>query len=317
MRWAVMGAGATGGYFGALLARGGEDVSFIARGPHLAAIRAGGLRVRAPGEEFTVPARATDDPSEVGPVDVVLFAVKSFDTETAADACVPLVAPGTAMLSIQNGIDNEDVLASWFGAARVLGGSTRIEASMPEPGVVQRHSDFQRLDFGPWSGPIADRDQTLLATMKRCGVDAGLDADVRRMKWEKFVFLCPLALVTSATRATAGEVRSVPETRALFAAAVQEIVDVAAASGIKLGADSTVERILTTLDSVPSSMKTSMQRDLERGRRLELEAFAGALRRAGRSNGVATPVHDMLYAVLRPAALAAERPPATSAAVRA
>jgi len=302
-----MGAGATGGYFGALLARGGEEVAFVARGEHLAAMRAGGLRVRTPEEEFSVSARATNDPADIGMVDAVLFAVKSYDTAGAAEACAPLVGASTAVICIQNGIDNEDALAARFGAAAVLGGSTRIEASVLAPGVVQRHSGFQRLDFGPWDGEVTDRERGLLAVMERCGVDAHLDADVRRIKWEKFLLLCPMAMVTSVTRAEVGAVRSIPETRDLFAAAVREVVEVAAAAGVDLGGDSAVERILATLDAVPSSMKTSMLRDLERGRRIELDAFGGALRRAGRAHGVPTPVHDLLYAALRPAALAAER----------
>lgn len=307
MRWAVMGAGATGGYFGAMLARCGEEVAFVARGANLAALRKRGLRLRTPEEEVVVRVEATDKPSEIGPVDAVLFAVKSYDTRAAAEACRPLIGSGTEIIDIQNGVDNEDLLAGMYGAECVLGGSTRIEAMLEEPGAVARLSPIARLDMGPWSGGVSDRHRALHGAMVECGIDAHLDPDVRRVKWEKFLFICPAGAVTAVARATLGEVAAVPETLALFRAAVAEVERVAAASAVHLGGEAAVDRVVEAVRSLPSAMKTSMQRDLEQGRRFELEAFSGAVRRIGAAREVPTPVHDLLYAALKPAALAAER----------
>jgi len=305
MRWAVMGAGATGGYFGAMLARNGEEVAFIARGKHLGALRAAGLRLHTPEDDLTLSIQVTDRAAEIGPVDVVLFAVKSYDTVTAAEACRPLVGPATLMIDIQNGVDNEDVLAARYGAECVLGGSTRIEATLPAPGEISRLSQVARLDMGPWTGAVTEQQQRLHGIMCDCGIDAHLDADVRRIKWEKFLFICPAAMVTSVTRATVGEVAAVPETLALFRAATEEVAFVAEAAGIDLGGEAAVERTVAMIKSLPPTMKTSMQRDLESGRRLEIDAFSGAVRRIGAAHGVPTPTHDILYAALKPAALAA------------
>lgn len=307
MRWAVMGAGATGGYFGAMLARGGEEVAFIARGAHLAAMRERGLRVQQPGVArdaatfIVTDAAFSDDPAAIGPVDALLFAVKSYDTRTAAALCTPLVGPQTALIGIQNGIDNEDVLVERFASERVLGGSTRIEATITAPGEITRYSEPARFDFGPWHGAIGERERRLHETMRRCGIDSHLDGDVRRIKWEKFLFICPTAIVTSACRATVGELRPYPETFALYQEAIQEVARVGSADGVDLGGRA-VEPVMELIAALPPSFKTSMQRDLERGRRIELDAFSGALIRAGRRLGVPTPVHETLHAVLAPMA---------------
>lgn len=301
MRWGVMSAGATGGYFGAMLARGGEEVAFIARGAHLAAMREHGLRVCGPAGDFRIDATFTADPVTVGPVDAVLFAVKSYDTASAAAVCAPLVGPETALIGIQNGIDNEDVLVARFGPERVLGGSTRIEATITAPGEITRFSEPARFDFGPWHGATGAREQRLLETMRRCAIDSHLDADVRRIKWEKFLFICPTAIVTSACRATVGELRQFPATFALYQAAIQEVARVGSADGVDLG-DRAIEPVMTLIAALPQSFMTSMQRDLEGGRRMEVDAFSGALIRAGRRVGVPTPIHEMLHAVLAPVA---------------
>lgn len=306
MRWLVMGAGATGGYFGGLLARAGSDVTFVARGAHLAALRAGGLRVRSPLGEFALPVRATDDPAAAGAADVVLFAVKSYDTEPAMAAVAPAVSDRTAILCIQNGVDNEDVLAARFGPERILGGATRIEATLVEPGVVAHLSPFARLSFGAWTGAAGPREHAILAALAAAGVDATLSDDACRSVWEKFLFLGPAAGVTGVTRASLGEVAACPESRDLYRAAVMEVAAVAAARGVDLGG-AAVDSAVAAIQSLPPAMRTSFQRDLEAGRRIELEALVGVVSRYGRAAGVPSPVHDFIYAALRPAALAAER----------
>lgn len=301
MRWAVMGAGATGGYFGAMLAHGGEDVAFVARGAHLAAIRSGGLRVRTRGGELVARGFATADPADIPPVDALLFAVKSYDTAAAAVAASPMIGPDTAIICIQNGVENEDTLADRYGPECVLGASTRIEATILEPGVIGHFSPIARIDLGPWAGAATNRDRALTERMTACGIDAHLDADVRRIKWEKFLFICPAAAVTSVTRSTISEAVAHAETAALMRAAIDEVAQVAAAEGIDLGAGA-ADRLLTQMRVLPPTMKTSMLRDLERGGRIELEAFSGAVRRIGRRHGIPTPTHDFLYAALLPAA---------------
>lgn len=306
MRWAVMGAGATGGYFGAMLARGGEEVAFIARGAQETAIRRHGVRVRRGDGEVTARGFVTNDPAAVPPVDVVIFAVKSYDTELAASAISPLMGPDTAIICIQNGVENEDVLAERYGVESILGASTRIEATIIEPGVIGHFSPIARIDLGPWGGALTARDREIGGRLAACGVDAHLDADVRRIKWEKFLFICPAAAVTGVTRTTIRDAVAQPETAALMRAAVAEVAAVAEAAGVPLG-EGAADRIVLQMHGMPPTMKASMLRDLERGGRIELEAFSGAVRRIGARHAIATPTHDFLYAALRPAAAFAER----------
>ncbi len=306
MRWLVMGAGATGAYVGGRLAAAGVPVTFVARGAHLAALREHGLRLHSRLGDLHLPVRVTDRPTDAGPVDVVLFAVKSYDTEAAMAQMADALGPDTAILCIQNGVDNEERLAERFGVGRVLGGAIRIEATIAAPGVIVHSSPFARLEFGPWAGTAGPRERAVLTDLERAGIDAMLVADARRAVWDKFLFLCPTAGVTSVTRATIGEVLACPESRELLEQAVGEVAAVAAAREVHLGADA-VARTMAFLDGLPPTMRTSMQRDVEQGRRIELDALSGAVVRYGRAAGVPTPVHAFLYAALRPAALAAER----------
>jgi 2-dehydropantoate 2-reductase len=307
MRWMVMGAGATGGYFGGRLAQAGRDVTFIARGEHLAALRSRGLVVQSRLGDFTVAACATDDPAPSGIVDVVLFAVKSYDTELAAEAIAPAVGPHTAVLCVQNGVDNEERLAARFGAERVLGGATRIEATILEPGVIAHRSPFARFDFGTWKGPAGDRERAILDDLRGAGIDAELSDDGRRVVWEKFLILCAGAALTSLTRAPYGEVFACEDSRALLRQALEEIAAVGTARGVDLVSSPGVDRAMAMLGGLPPTMRTSMQNDLEAGRRIELEALCGTVVRYGRESGVPTPVHSFVYAALKPASLAAER----------
>ena len=306
MRWLIMGAGATGGYFGGLLARAGGDVTFVARGRHLEALQRDGLHVRTPDRDFTLPVRATGDPAAAGIADVILFAVKSYDTEPAAIAVQRNVGPQTAILCLQNGVDNEERLATRFGDERVLGGATRIEATMPEPGVVQRLSPFARLAFGAWAGPAGARERAILEVLRAAAIDASLHDDARRVIWDKFLFLSPLAAITAVTRAPIGEVLARAETRDLYRQAVAEAAAVAAARGVDLGGEAAVEGVLTTAAGLPPGMRTSMQRDLVAGRRIELDALCAVVVRYGRDAAVPTPAYAFVYAALLPAAHAAE-----------
>ncbi len=312
MRWLIMGAGATGGYVGGRLAAAGLPVTFVARGAHLAALQAHGLRLHSTQGDLHIPITAVGRPTGAEPVDVVLFAVKSYDTDAAMAQVADAVGPHTAILCIQNGVDNEERLAERFGAARVLGGAIRIEATIAAPGVIVHSSPFARLEFGPWQGAAGPREQAVLADLRQAGIDATLVADARRAVWEKFLFLCPSAGVTSVTRAAIGEVLACPESRELLQQAVAEVATLAAARGVDLG-DDAVARTMAFMDGLPPTMRTSMQRDVEQGRRIELDALSGTVVRYGRAAGVPTPAHAFLYAALRPAALAAERAYAAAA----
>lgn len=312
MRWLVMGAGATGAYVGGRLTAAGVPVTFVARGAHLAALREHGLRLHSRLGDLHLPVHATDRPADAGVVDVVLFAVKSYDTEAAMALVADAVGPDTAILCIQNGVDNEERLAARFGAGRVLGGAIRIEATIAAPGVIVHSSPFARLEFGPWVGTVGPRERAVLADLTRAGLDAALVDDAHRAVWEKFLFLCPAAGVTSVTRASIGEVLACPESRELFQQAVSEVAAVAATRGVNLGEDA-VARTMAFVDGLPPAMRTSMQRDVDQGRRIELDALSGAVVRYGRAAGVPTPAHAFLYAALRPAALAAERAHAAAA----
>ncbi|MCC7275993.1 MAG: 2-dehydropantoate 2-reductase, partial [Alphaproteobacteria bacterium] len=275
MRIAVMGAGGVGGYFGGLLARDGADVTFVARGAHLEALRRAGLTVESPATPFTLPAvRATDDPAAIGPVDVVLFAVKLYDMAEAATAIGPLVGPGTIVVPLQNGVEAPEILARAVGREHVAGGVAYIAAVVASPGVV-RHAGMQpRLAFGPLEGPVPAPLTALKAACDHAGVHATLADDVRRVIWEKFVLLASVSGLTALTRHPIGPVRTNPATRALLVESLAETAAVAAAAGVRLAADQP-ERTLGFIDALPEGMRSSMLEDLERGRRLEVPWLSG------------------------------------------
>lgn len=298
MRIAIMGAGAVGGYFGGLLARAGEDVVFVARGDHLRALQEHGLRVYSVHGDFQLRVRATDDPSQIGPVDLVLFCVKSYDTVEAAHAVLPMVGPETAVLSIQNGVDNEQQIEAIVGPGHVLGGATQIESTVSEPGVIRQTSQLRRVLFCELDGRPTPRARRILEAMLRADIDARLTTDCPRTKWEKFIFLSSMAGMTSVCRATIGQVMADSEARAVLERAVREAWLVGRGLGVALE-DNAVESVLEFLSKLPYGMKSSMQRDLERGRRLEVDALSGAVVRYGRKVGVDTPVHHSIYAALK------------------
>jgi 2-dehydropantoate 2-reductase len=312
MKVAVMGAGAVGGYLGACLARGGVDVSFIARGAHLEAMRTDGLTLVTPeGERSHIDVHATDSPSEVGTVDIVLFLVKSYDTEAAARQLRPLIGEGTGVISLQNGVDNEPRIAASVGPEHVLGGAAYILAAIEAPGVVR--SGHARLVVGELlPGPPSERVTRFVdAANAGGGITAQAAIDVRVAKWEKYVLLVAFSAVTAATQLTVGDIRGSEAASAMMRAIMDEAWSVGRAMGVPL-ADDLVERQHALVLAQKDSEASSLRHDLLTGHRMELEALQGTLRRLGRETGIATPWTDAAYAILQPWAIRNERAASTA-----
>lgn len=299
-RIAVMGSGGVGGYFGGRLAAAGFDVSFIARGEHLAALRSQGLVIESPlGDAAVAPINAFEDAARIGPVDVVMFTTKLYDVQGAGELCRPLVGPDTVVVSFLNGIDSEDVLAGILGAQHVAGGVARISASIARPGLIAHHGTFASLEFGELDGRDSPRLAAFLAACERAGIKARMDADIVAAIWKKFIFLASFAAITGLTRCAFGPIRRTPETFALLARAVAEVAAVGQARGVQLGDDPAAAAMKVVL-GVGDDIKASMLVDLERGRRLEVRSLSGAVVRLGRELGVPTPVHEFALAALLP-----------------
>jgi 2-dehydropantoate 2-reductase len=300
MRVAVVGAGGVGGAFGAALAKAGADVTFIARGAHLAAMKRDGLKVQSPrGDTHLVPTQATDNPAETGQVDIVLFCVKLWDVESAGEAIKPLVGSDTAVIPLQNGIDAAQRLLPILGPTAVMGGVAQISASIVAPGVIQQVGTFMRMVFGELDGSRSERAEAFLALCQKAGFDATLSEQILTELWMKFILLATNAGITAATRQPIGILREDSDIRPVMIAAFREVYDVGKAKGIALPADA-VEKTLAFMDHAPPAMKASMALDLERGNRLELPWLNGKVVELGRELGVATPAHSMMYAVLKP-----------------
>jgi 2-dehydropantoate 2-reductase len=301
LRIAVMGAGAVGSYLGSRFAAARADVHMIARGAHLAALRDKGLTLITPEGISTTPVWATDGPDKIGPVDVVLFCVKSYDTAAAAAQLGPLIGPDTMVVSIQNGIDNEQKIAAAIGAEHVLGAATYILASIEAPGVVR--SGAARLVVGELrEGPPSDRVMGFVDLARRGGVDASAASDVRRAKWEKYVLLVAFSAVTAATQLTVGSIRLSHAASAMLREIMQEAWAVGRALGVPLSSD-LVDRQHRLVLAQADDEGTSLRHDLLIGHRMELDALQGALRRLGRETGVPTPWTDAAYAILEPWAI--------------
>jgi 2-dehydropantoate 2-reductase len=301
LRIAVFGSGGVGGYFGGRLAQAGEDVHFIARGQHLAAIREQGLRVSSVDGDFLVrPARATDEPSELGPVDVVLLGVKAWQVPQAAEAMRPLVGERTFVVPLENGIEAPGQLAAVLGAGRVLGGLCRVLAYIESPGHIRHAGVAPYIAFGELSASSSPRAKALREAFSRArGVSAEVAPDIQAAMWSKFVFIAALSGVGALIRAPIGVIRSQPESRRLLEQALEEIYAVAVGSGIAVAAD-TVEKTLAFIDTLPADGTSSMQRDMMQGRPSELEAQVGAVVRLGERQGIPTPLHRLMYAALIP-----------------
>jgi 2-dehydropantoate 2-reductase len=299
MRIVVMGTGGTGGYFGAKLARAGEDVTFVARGAHLKAIRAHGVRVKSTVEgESTVKASAVERLEGLPPADLVLFCVKSFDTESAGRAILPVVGPGTGVLSIQNGVDNEDKLVKILGPGRVMGGIAQVFSTIDGPGLI-RHTTGGSIIFGEMDGKESDRARAFFSACQRASIPAEMSSNVLRTLWEKYVFLVAHAGMTALTRCPVGVIRALPQTKRMYRLIVEEMAALARAEGAGLDAD-IVDRRMAALEGFPPTIYSSLNFDLTHGKRLELEALHGHAVRLGERHGIQTPMLFAVYAALKP-----------------
>ena len=300
MKIAVMGAGAIGGYFGGRLAKAGFDVSFIARGAHLDVIRKNGLKVLSPLGDFTIhPATVTDDPAEVGPVDVILFMVKNYDTLRAAEQIRPLVGPDTAIIPFQNGVEARAMLSNVLGARHVLGGVAFIPASIQEPGVIKHNAELAKLVFGEFDKQITPRAVAFLDALEKAGVTGEISTDISMVLWSKLMFLTSMSAINCITRQPVGLVQSDGETIALYMDAMREVAAVAAAHGVSLGEEA-IANNMALAKSFPPNNKTSMFQDLEAGRRLEIDYLSGAVVRLGREKSIETPIHRTAWVAIKP-----------------
>ena len=301
MKVAVFGAGAVGGYLGSRLAAARADVHLIARGAHLAALRENGLTLITPDGVSTNAVWATDDPAKIGPVDLVLFCVKSYDTESAATRLGPLIGTNTVVLSLQNGIDNEPKIAAAIGEEHVLGGAAYILAAIERPGVVR--SGSARIVVGELRpGPPSSRVLALVELARSGGVDAHAASDVRVAKWEKYILLVAFSSVSAGTQLPLGDIRRSEAAVEMLKAVMREAWLVGRALGVPL-ADDLVELQSTLVLAQNDNEGTSLRHDLLTGHRMEVDALQGTLRRLGRETGIATPWTDAAFAILEPWAL--------------
>ncbi len=298
MRIAIMGSGGVGGYFGARLVKGGADVHFIARGAHLAAMRERGLAVEGGPEPLHLPkVSVTDDPRTIGPVDMVMFCVKLWDTESAARQLLAITKPGTGVVSFQNGVQKDDMLRPILGDEALMGGVAYVGTNIGRPGVIVQTGSLQRLVFGEYDGRRSARVEAFYDACKRGGINAEISDDVRRSIWEKYVALVAMSGATTAMRQTIGPIRENPLTRQFLLDLAREVVAVGRAHGVALPADYAEQR-LPFFDDWPREMTTSMHHDLKQGKRLELRWLSGGVVDLGAEVGVPTPmnraVRDML-----------------------
>lgn len=300
MRIAVMAAGAVGGYFGARLAAAGHDVNFIARGAQLEAIRKNGLKIESTlGDLHLKDAKVTDDPARIGPVDIVLFAVKLWDTENAAEQARPLVGPTTRVITFQNGVDSVERIAPILGDDKVVGGIAYIATVIAKPGVISHTSPFARLRAGRIDGKSDEMLRRFFDAAQTANIDIAESKEINVDRWKKFVFLSSLAGTTSATRQSLDKILADPDMRPLMLNLLREVIAVAHAKGVLLAANFFDEQVKFA-ESTQPGFKASMAHDLERGNRLELDWITGTVVKLGRELGVATPTSEVVYAVLKP-----------------
>jgi 2-dehydropantoate 2-reductase len=299
MRIAVMGAGGVGGYFGARLAQAGHEVAFIARGKHLEAIRAKGLAIKSPLGDAVVKARVAEDPKELGTADVVLFAVKLWDTEGAAERIRPLVEKGGVVIPFQNGVESIARIGKVLGAERVMGGAAYIAARIGEPGVIVHTGPIARLRFGTTQATQRKAAEAFLGACKDAKIDAELTGDIERVLWEKFVLLVAISATTAVTRKAIGVVRTDPELRWLLETVMRETWTLGRKRGVAL-ADDLVAKTLAQADSFTPDMRASMAADLEAGGKLEAPWLSGAVARMAREAGIEAIANRTIYAALKP-----------------
>ena len=302
LHFAILGSGAVGGYYGAKLAHAGQRVTFLARGAHLGAIRERGLAIRSPLGDFTVRANATNDPQDVGIVDVVILAVKTYDNHTALPMLEPMVGDQTIVLTLQNGVDSVDEIARVVGERAVVGGATYVATALAQPGLIEQTGTHQRVVFGEAFGDrtgISARVDRIAQILSAANVDVEAVADARVRLWEKLIYLSPFAAFTGAARSPSGTVWSDPDGRALFMEAVAEVERVARAEKVPVSA-TVRQQVRDYMDSIPPSTRSSLLIDISQGKPIEVEALLGSVVRRGHAAGVPTPIAGALYAVLKP-----------------
>ena len=298
MRIAVMGSGGLGGYFGARLVQGGAaEVYFIARGQHLEAMRRDGLRIAGPEPLHVARVKATNDPREIGVVDVVMFCVKLWDTESAIEQIRPMVGPATAIVSFQNGVLKDQYLRAAFDAAQVMGGVGYVATAIESPGVIRQTGPMQRLLFGEFDGSRSPRGEALLAACLAGGIRAELSSDIVREIWQKYVFLVALSGTTTTIRKPIGPIRSNLQTRAFLFDVMQEVIAVGRAHGVALPDDFAQGR-LQFADGLSPDMTSSMHHDLQRGNRLEVRWLSGGVVELGAAKDVPTPLNRAIADIL-------------------
>ncbi len=303
MRFAILGSGAVGGYFGAKLARSGQDVTFVARGAHLEAIRARGLEVKSGSlGDFIVRAPAESDTTRIGQVDAVLVAVKAYDNDTALPMLKPLVGPDTAVLTLQNGVDSVNEVAAVAGEPRVLGGTTYVATALEAPGLIVQTGVHRSIIFGEVFGDrtrISGRVRRLAGVLTAADIQVTPVADGRVPIWDKFVYLVAFSGFTGAARLPIGQLWKSPQAQEMFYAASREIAAIAEAEGVTISADR-FDTLKEYMDNIPAATRSSLLIDLEQGKRIEVEALQGAAIRRAKGKGVPTPITSALYAVLKP-----------------
>lgn len=300
MKIGIFGAGAMGGLMGAAFAQQGHQVTFIARGAHLAAIRENGLRIEGDRGSFVVRnARATANPAEAGAQDLLLICVKNWDLDDAAVAALPMAGPETVVVPVQNGIDAAERLGAVFGPGRVMPGSVFITGAIDGPGVIRQIGTFMRFTFGEADGTRSARGEAILAAALAAGLQATLSDDITLVIWDKFSFLVPHSSMTAVTRLALGKFREDAEVMALYEAIMTETVAVGRARGVRFPADQ-VAKTMAFMRTLPAHHISSMAVDVIRGNRIELPWLAGKLVALGREMGVATPATAHVYAALKP-----------------
>ncbi len=299
MRIAIMGSGGMGGYFGGMLARAGEDVHFIARGAHLEAMQASGLTVKTSKDgEFNIPAKATDDPADIGAVDLVLFCVKTYVTEETAHLIKPLIGPDTVVMSLQNGVDNEEIIEDVIGPGHVIGAVAYVSAKIDSPGVISEPYS-QKIILGELTGEHTPRVEQITKAFEAAGQTVEVPDDIQVAIWSKLLGLATMAAITCVTRLPGGHIFACPETRALTHGMLDEAIAVAIANDIPIP-DTLGDEFKALFDTVPPDYRASMYHDLANGRRMELDDTIGVIVRLGKKLGVPTPLTFAAYASLKP-----------------
>lgn len=303
MRIAIVGAGAVGGYFGARLARAGQDVALVARGPHLAAIRRAGLQVKSASlGDFVAQLAAEDDPRAIGVVDLVIFSVKAYDNPSAIPMLAPLCGPATAVLTLQNGVDSVDQLAAAVGEHAVLGGTTYVATALTSPGVITQTGTHRSIIFGEAFGErrvVSPRVAAIADVMRPADIQVTAVPDARVPIWDKFVYLAPFAGFTGGARLPIGPLWQRADVREMFYAAAREVAAIAAAEGVTISADR-FATLAAYMDGIPATTRSSLLIDLEQQKRIEVDALHGAALRRARRHGVPTPILATLHAILGP-----------------